>query len=408
LRVLFVAQFDFTGPTEKQFAGFARELLRRGHTVMFSLGGEPGTEAGEGVAPDGDLRLRVHRFEGGRLRAEDALAARRFAPAVVHALLPRLPAIRATAQIAAVTAAPVCVHFEDDEWHVLDHLRGESPYHWAGAAWRRLRSRSEPNVWPHATRGSLRWVRRNAAALDALTPVLAAEVEHRLRRPCATLMPAAPSSDTDPASQVELPAAIARRPIAMVTGSIYPSYLRDFMLGLRAVAEVQRRGHDLAYVHAGRVHPRMDPDRLAADAGLEPGSWLFTGLVPYPSVPGLLRQASVLLQPGTPTNFNRLRLPARLQPYLESGTPTITCAIGSGELLEDRREVLKTHTDDPGELADRIVEVFASADLRARLSAGGPAAARRLFDPVATTDALEEHYRAVLRAPAPQAGLAVA
>jgi glycosyltransferase involved in cell wall biosynthesis len=261
---------------------------------------------------------------------------------------------------------------------------------------RRLRSLRDPPVWPDPTRRWLRWVRRRASGLDALTPVLAAEVERRLGRRCATLLPPALPLEPSAESDFTLPPEIRGRPIALVTGTIWPVYLRDLLIGLRAVAEVQRRGHDLAYVHAGRVHPRIDPDRLAAEAGLRPGSWAFTGLLPYPAIPGLQRQASVLLLPGAPSPFNRLRLPARLQPYLESGIPTITCAVGAGELLEDRREVLKTRTAEPGELAERIVEVLEDPGLRAVLAAGGPAAARRLFDTAANTDALEAYYRGVL------------
>jgi glycosyltransferase involved in cell wall biosynthesis len=103
----------------------------------------------------------------------------------------------------------------------------------------------------------------------------------------------------------------------------------------------------------------------------------------------------VLLQPGAPTEFNRLRLPSKLQAYLASGTPTVTFAVGFGEQLEDRREALKTYTAEPGELADRIVEVLEDEQLRACLAVGGPAAARRLFDPGTNTDKLEAHYRAV-------------
>lgn len=396
LRVLFVAQFDFDGPTEKQAAAFAGELRRRGHEVMFSLGRDPRSAARNGVVAGEGLRLHAHRFAGTRLRDEDLAAARSFAPTHIQALNPRLPTIRAASQLQAATGAPVCVHFEDDEWHLLEHFRGESPYHWAGAAVRRLRCLRRTEEWPHATRHSLGWVRRRAAGLDAISPALAREVERRLGRSCEVILPPAlPAGRPD--AEFELPPGIAGREIAMVTGTILPVYLRDVMLGLRAVAEAQRRGHDLAYVHAGLVHPRKAPDRLAAEAGLTPGSWLFTGLLPFPLIPGLLRRATVLLAPGAPSDFNRLRLPARLEPYLASGRPTIVAAIGSGELLEDGREVLKTRTAEPAELADRIVEVLADPDLGARLGEGGRAAAARLFDPVANTDRLEAHYRSVSR-----------
>jgi glycosyltransferase involved in cell wall biosynthesis len=113
-------------------------------------------------------------------------------------------------------------------------------------------------------------------------------------------------------------------------------------------------------------------------------------------VPALLRRADVLLQPGPPSDFNRLRLPSKMQAYLASGRPTVTFAVGFAELLEDREEVVKTHTGDPSELADRVEEVLDDGALRARLEHGGPAAAARLLDPARNTDALLAHYREAL------------
>jgi glycosyltransferase involved in cell wall biosynthesis len=109
-----------------------------------------------------------------------------------------------------------------------------------------------------------------------------------------------------------------------------------------------------------------------------------------------MRRADVLVQPGAPSEFNRLRFPSKLPAYLASGTPTVTYAAGPGELFEDRVEVLKTHTGEPEELADRMREVLDDGRLREKLARGGPAAAARLFHPERCTDALLEYYRAAL------------
>lgn len=114
-------------------------------------------------------------------------------------------------------------------------------------------------------------------------------------------------------------------------------------------------------------------------------------------VPTLLRSVDVLLQPGAPSEFNRLRLPAKLALYLASGTPTVTFATGFGELLADRREALLTRTAGPTELAARIAELLEDAALRDTLARGGPCAARRLFDRERNTRALEAVYADALR-----------
>jgi len=102
----------------------------------------------------------------------------------------------------------------------------------------------------------------------------------------------------------------------------------------------------------------------------------------------------VLVQPGRPTEFNRLRLPSKLQAYLASGRPTVTYATGLEELLTDREEVLFTRTGDPAELSARLGDVLTDEALRARLEYGGPRAAKRLFDADANAARIAEHFRA--------------
>lgn len=157
-----------------------------------------------------------------------------------------------------------------------------------------------------------------------------------------------------------------------------------------------------------RMRTRFARPVRRALAGRRPGAWPFAsvrgprrrsapflGYLPFGTTDTVMARATILLQRGRPNDFNRLRLPAKLQSYLASGRPTITFAVGLGELLEDRDEVLKT-TGQPGELADRIGELLEDADLHDRLSIGGPRAARGLFDEEANVAALVSHYRGAL------------
>lgn len=392
LAVLFVCQSDLAGPSEKQMMGYAQQLARRGHRVLLAFGGSVERSYREGLEITPGIEMTEYRFAGRGVREQDRRLAVGFEPSVVHAVNSRVPTAAAASDYAKATGAPVFVHFEDNEWGAWQGVPGESLYYRIGRQVRRVESMVHPASWPHSTARTRRWVRHRAAALDALTPELSAEVSRRIERDCATLFPVSPIVADGSAAQFELPPQLSGMPLAVVTGTVYPFSLDDTLQGLRAVAEVQRRGHPLGYLHPGNVHARIDPVALATDAGLAPGTFAFPGLVPYAGVPSLLARADVLLQPGGPTEFNRLRLPSKLQAYLASGTPTITFAAGFGALLEDREEVLKIHTIDPRELADRIEEILTDSALRATLSSGGPRAAERLFDPERNTDALVEHY----------------
>jgi glycosyltransferase involved in cell wall biosynthesis len=404
LSVLIVCQHDLTGPSEKQMMGFAQGLARRGHRVLFSFGAGGGAGADEGLELVDGIELSEHRFEGRRLRQSDRRRARAFGPDLIHVVNSRVPTVAAASDYVGCTGALPLVHFEDDEWNAWRGVPGESLYYRVGRRVRWVESAIHPASWPHSTGLTRHWVRRNAVALDALTPALATEVSHQLGRPCATLLPVSPEVRPAGAIELELPAALEGVPLVVVTGTIYPFSLEDTLQGLRAVAEVQRRGHQLGYVHPGNVHERIDPVALARDAGLAAGSFWFPGLVPYAAIEPLLARATVLLQAGGPTEFNRLRLPSKLQAYLASGTPTITFAVGFGELLADRSEVLKIETAEASELADRIAELLEDEHLRLALRDGGPRAARRLFDPDTNTDALEAHYRAALAGATNDAG----
>lgn len=393
LSVLIVCQHDLAGPSEKQMLGFAQRLATRGHRVMLSFGADLDAAQCEGLKLGGGVELTEHRFSGRRLRSADIRRAAAFGPTLIHAVNSRVPTVAAANGYARATGAPVFVHFEDNEWEAWRGVPGDAMYHRLGRHVRRMESTIHPGAWPHSTARTRRWVRKRALGLDALTPELATEVALRLGRPCRTLLPVSPELDGGTLrGEIELPASVASLPLVVVTGTIYPFSLDDTVQGLEAVAAVQRSGYAVGYVHPGNVHPRIDPTMLAAQAGLAPGTFDFPGLVPYRMIGPLLRRASVLMQPGSPSEFNRLRLPSKLQSYLASGIPTITFAAGFGELLVDRLEVLKICSGEASELAARIVELLEDGSLRATLSEGGPRAARRLFDPDDNTEALIAHY----------------
>jgi glycosyltransferase involved in cell wall biosynthesis len=402
LAILFVCQNDFSAPSEKQVLGFAQQLVRQGHRVMIGIAGAEATAEQEGAT--GVPALTVHRyaFVRGRLRAEDLDMARDFAPSIVHAWNSRVSTIAAARAICRAAGAPMFVHFEDDEWRLPEHPPGESLRRRVGHLGRRALSNLDPSLWWHSTWRSRRTAARHAVAFDALTPALAQEVQRRMGRACTVVLPVTPEApslspadlhERGPGAGANAPWPQDGVPTLLITGTIWPVYLPDFMVGFRAIAELQRRGRVVRFVHAGRILPRFDPQALVSEAGMAPGSATFLGYLPFGAIPELLRRADILLQPGPPSEFNRLRLPSKLQAYLESGTPTITFGVGFGELLEDRVEVLKTQSGDPGELADRIEELLDDRDLRATLAHRGPLAAQRLFDPAGNTDQLLRVYR---------------
>jgi glycosyltransferase involved in cell wall biosynthesis len=397
LRLLLVGGSNLNSPDEKQFLEFALQLAERGHEILFALrAGAPEYGRGETDELPRGVTLCDFRLRGRQLRRRDLDTARSFAPMLIHALYPRGTVLAACKQFSRVTEAPIAVHFGDDEWGLLAGPPAQSVRERTELVARRIAGRVHPWVWPYSTPRWLAFAARRAVGFDALTPALAEEVRRRTGRDCAVILPAySPRSADEPAPLAD-GSALPAGPTALYTGAIGAVHEADVRLALRALAEAQRRGCAIRFVHAGPVDQRRHPLRLAAEEGLAPQTATTLGYVPAQQLPILLAHASVLLQPGAPSEFNRLRLPSKLQAYLASGTPTVTFAVGFGEMLQDRRDALKTYTADPEELADRIIDAVEDEQLRARLAVGGPEAARRLFDAVANTDKLEAYYRDAL------------
>lgn len=403
MRVLFVSGGDFSIATDKQALWFAEELGRRGHEVMFSIGRALSTAATEGADRLPGVAPRRHRFVGRRLSRADTEAARAFAPTLIHAVNPRLETIAPAEGYQRATGSPVFVHWEDDEWTLRSDPMTRSAVRRAGRHGRRALAHLHPPQGCFVTPATLRWAAEHAAGHDALTPALAHAVRERLGVPCEVVLPATPLRTFDPAEDErppELPQGLAGRRLAAITGTVHKASEPDLRIALEAIGRLQAAGHDIGFVHAGAALRRFDLERSAREAGLAEGTFAFLGYLPYRAIPPLLRRADFLLQPGHPTEFNRLRLPAKMQAYLASGTPTITFAVGFAELLEDGADVLKTYTGDPEELAARLASLADDTDLRQRIGAGGAVAARRLFDPERNTDVLLAHYEATLDASA--------
>jgi glycosyltransferase involved in cell wall biosynthesis len=389
LRVLFVTSDDFSMPSEMQVLGFAEELVRRNHRVLISLGGDPASADREGLILVPGLEVQEHWFEGRRVAGAALEGARRFEPDIIHSWNPRVPALTAARAFTSATGAPHVVHFEDDEWRPWPleplTLRGR-----AGLLFRRSTWLLHPPRWLRSTRLTLHWVRRGAAGVDALTPALAREVEARLKRECAVILPVMPARHSAGGRSV-----LERRPgerIVLLTGRVMASSLPDFICAVRAVASVRRRGLDARLVQTGAVDPAFDLLGYARKYDLDESGLSLLGHIRFVDVAPTLAEADVLIQPGPPSRFNQLRLPSKLQSYLESGSPTITFSAGVGELLHDGEEVLMTHTDDPEELAARLCDVLTDRELQVRLAVGGRAAAKRLFDVTRNTDALLAYY----------------
>lgn len=390
---------DVRNATVKQGLAFAEALAAAGHVIQLSLFGDPESVYTEKLQSSDRIEIRFRRERGWMISPRDVDAARHFRPDVIHVLNPRHHAVHVARHFQKATNAAVVVHWEDDELGIRRGVVKRTPVRRVGRLVRRIACYPVPSQGMFITKRSLNWIRREADACDALTPALTSSVLEEFHLPCTTVLPLM-MRDVDP-----LPYDIGQRfprvansRLIAYTGSVHTESIDDFRLAVRSVVALRTRGYDVAFVHAGTSAARFSLETVAEQEGLDASSIAPLGYVSFAEVQSILRQAAVLVQPGRPDRFNRLRLPSKVQAYLASGSPTVMFSVGFGELLEDGREVLKLRDFDADELTEQIARLLDDPELAARVGAGGRAAAERLFSPVVAAHDLSGCYTAALAA----------
>lgn len=394
MRVLFICQGDFAVASEKQAVGFGVELARRGCDVAFNVHGDPQTYAREKV-PFSRSRVHFRHWRGPIIDRGSLRHAANVHPDIIHVFNPRAATVAVARSLQSVHDAATVVHWEDDEIGIRTGVVPRSPLRRVARLSRRWARHLYPPQGLFVTRDSLRWVRENAERCDALTPALAEWVQTELG---ITTHVVFPMSQRPKGSDGCLPSRPSTRVPAGLrligyVGTVHTESVDDFRLACEAIARVRDRSPDVALLHAGASLPRFDLASIAADAGLASGGFVGLGYVPSHAVPAVLTQCEVLLQPGRPNRFNRLRLPSKVHAYLEAGVPTVMFSVGLGELLTNEVDALLLDGFDAEELAAAILQLLENPQRAREIGARGRERALELFDPEVNAERLLACYR---------------
>jgi glycosyltransferase involved in cell wall biosynthesis len=389
MNVLFVCLGDFKAPPgARQILLLAQALQDASHQCLVLVEGDPETVelAGGNI---GAVGVGAYRFKGPVLSRKTLARARDFRPDVIHCYEPRTAPLSAALQLSRHLRVPLCVRFADDDELLYREAGGEG---WRGRLGRPALLAAgtlQPNRWPYKHPLHHRRMLARAAGYDAITPTLAAAVAERYGVACRGILPALP-----PGAPAALSPGIRERhgldrdaPIILYTGSVFRPHFPDFELLLRAFGDVVVRHPDALLVHTGRFAERYTEAVLRDAAGRGGERLRLLGFLAQPSdLEALMAEASVLVQPGAPNDFNRLRLPAKVHDYLLAGRPTVTFAVGLGEMLVDRVHAALTRTGNSAELAEAIDWVLQDRDRAEQMAAAGRLRAVELFDPEAVVD----------------------
>jgi glycosyltransferase involved in cell wall biosynthesis len=120
------------------------------------------------------------------------------------------------------------------------------------------------------------------------------------------------------------------------------------------------------------------------------------GSVDRARVVQLLKLADVVVQPGSPDDFNDYRLPAKLLEFLALGRPVVLPATNLGLRLRDGVDALLLRRGDAAEIADHVVAVLSNDDLARRLGKNARRFALENFSWQKSVVGLENFYRKTL------------
>ena len=391
MNVLFFCHDDFACNSMGHIAGFARGLRAMGHACAVAI---PGDDLSSVAVFEGGPPFRPAIFSDAWEHPRALFPDGRPAD-ILHAWTPREHVRRAVELCRRhMPKSGLVVHFEDNEEHLTSAFAGES--------FSRLRTLTdaELSVRLPVNLSHPREYQRflgSANGVTGITASLADFVPDGV--PFVELWPGVDFTSYHPGPpdaglRTALGIAPAEKMICYPGSSHFANaaemlqlYEAVFLLNARGtLCRLVRTGHDTPEFVAS-----LDPARLARFI-------LHLGFVDRTRLPGLLRAADVLVQPGRDDAFNHYRFPSKLPEFLASGRPVVLPRANVGLRIWAGREALVLETGDAAEIAASCERVFADAALSRRLSEGAAAFARRSFDPVVNAWSLARFYRRLPRA----------
>lgn len=309
---------------------------------------------------------------------------------VVHLWTPRGACWHFLERHADAVRGRLLVHLEDDEGEVLRAISNgrQSWYEWVGLQEFRRRG------WTHLAHPVLgRVLLACCDAATILSPLLAQDLPATTLRSWVRAPLSRFSSSGSPGSGRAEP-----QPARIVfAGGLHAAVAGDFLALCEATQLLSERGWKVELVRTGPQ--AVPPDLLKQFIELTAGSFQDLGFLPDAALDHLLATATVLVQPGRPTSFNLKRFPAKLGPYLASGTPVVMPACYAWLGVEKDVHVSTFEQGEPRDIADAIEGVLRNPEMARARAVRAALWARQTLTPRACASTLSDLYHQALNRP---------
>ncbi len=390
MRILIVSYMDLSGPGTIQAYNYANMLAKLGCQVMFLFPGDINTVKYMDTPPAFEIDQVV--ITQARLSKSLTNKIRNFYPKIIHVWTPRtIPALVAL-QTLEVCDSKLIIHHEDHE----DYLYQQQGVDVFADKRYFLDSLVNPERYPWKHPVISYVAERLADGFTCICKPLYERLKEQWNKPTHLLYPIIDFSKYSLESNHKLfkNLGLSDKMVLLYTGSV--AGFHDFDLVLQGFAKAAQRCPGLHLLHIGKIHIEQSIDQLIKYLKIKDRVTLL-GKLPNRLIPHFLASADILVQGGRDNPFNRYRLPAKLPEYMAAGKPIITFATGFGEELADKKDVLKTYTDDPSELAECIVQLVNDKKLGEQLGENAKKKAEVLFDPMKNTKSILDFYQHILK-----------
>lgn len=181
--------------------------------------------------------------------------------------------------------------------------------------------------------------------------------------------------------------------VIVYNGNDHAASTSDIRLLYDAVELLIERGRDVALVRTGHLLP-ANYDGLQ----FRPGSnCVELGFIELERVPGIMRLADVVIQPGNADAFNGFRLPAKVPEYLSIGKPLVIGMCNIGVELSRRSCAMVLPHMTAQSIADAAARLLDHPDEAVAIGTQGRTFAQRRFSEAIVIPGLEEYYQKLLQ-----------